>query len=117
MEGVEVGVLQLVAVPASSAVKRGIGQEIVLTLALGVEQGVVGEGEEVAGAGPMGVQQGGMEVHKGMEGPLLGALVLHLEHVTNVGNLDTGQTAARTDQCKQMCSPISVLKVFDPWSV
>ena len=75
------GVVQLVAVLASNAVKKDIGLEIALTLALGAEQGVVGEGEEVVVAG----------------GPATG---VHLEPVTSVDSLDIGQTVAQTDQCK-----------------
>lgn len=90
---------QLVAVLASSAVKKDTGLEIAPILALGVEQGVLAEGEVVVGAGvlPMGAQQEGMEVHKGMEGGVVGALLLHLEPVTSVGSPDIGQTAAQID--------------------
>ena len=106
MEGAEVGVVQLVAVLASSAVKKDTGLEIAPTLALGVEQGVVGEGKVVVGAGvlAMGAQQEGirMGVHKGREGAVMGLGLLHLEPVTSVGSLAIGQTAAQTDRFKHV---------------
>lgn len=92
-----VGVVQLVAVLASSAVKKGIGPEIAPILALGVGQGVVGPG-----APAMGAQQEDMEVHKGLEGAMVEALLLHLGPVTNVDSLDIGQRIAHTDECKHV---------------
>lgn len=90
------GAPQLGAALASSVVKRGTGPEIALTQALEAEAGVV-QGGEVAGVGLMGLHQGAMEAHRGMEGAARGALVLHLEPVISVDSQDTGQTAAQID--------------------
>ena len=108
VEGAEAGVVQLVADLASSVVKKDIGLEIAPTPALGVGQGVVG-----AGALAMGAQQEGMAVHKGMEGAVVGALLL--EPVTNVDSLDIGQAHAQTDQCKHLDVSTLFRTVLDPW--
>lgn len=99
--GEEGEVAQLEAAPASSVVRRGTGHETALTQALGAEEGVVQGGEGVVEVGVMGLhRQGGMGVHKGMEGAVVGALLLHLERATSVDNQVTGQTAAQTDHYK-----------------
>lgn len=87
------GVVQLVVVPASSVVKMDTGPESAPTPARGVDQGAAGEGQEVVGVGALaiGVQE------KGMEGVMVGALLLHREPATNVDSQDTGRTAAQTE--------------------
>ena len=116
VEGLGVAVVVaavVLAALASSVVKKGTGPEIAPTQALEEEQGVVGA-EEVVGveegvgaegeaveAGDMGVEEGAMAKVKATKVAAGQAVVLPLEHATNVVNLGIGPKTAQPHSCQQ----------------